>query len=87
MEERLKNQLKVDGAVMSVDGTDCVINELVLFIPMWFSQKFHGSSVRYEIGVPNVTDRIVWVNGPLPADKFPDLMIFKKDLFQKLPDG
>lgn len=72
---------------MSVEGTDCAINETVPFTPMWFSNKFHGPAVWYEIGVSNGTVRIECANGPFLAGKFPYLKVFEKDLLQKLRDG
>lgn len=72
---------------MSVDGTDCAINEPVPFIKMWFSNKFQGPALRYEAGVSNGTGRILWDNGPFPAGRFPDLKIFMKDILRKFPAG
>ena len=55
-----------------VDGTDFHIQEPALFNPKWYSHKFRGPGLRYEIGVCIKTGWIVWVNGPFPAGAWPD---------------
>ena len=49
---------------MTVDGTDVMIWEPTPFSKMWYSHKFHGAELRYEIGMCIQTGDIVWVNGP-----------------------
>ena len=43
----------------------------------FFSHKFKGSGVRYEIGVCILTGDIVWVIGPFPCGDWPDISIFR----------
>jgi hypothetical protein len=43
---------------ISVDGTDCPINEPWPFRPIWYSQKFNGPAVKYEVGVCIQTHRL-----------------------------
>ena len=71
--------------LVSVDGTDfqiqeqspfCQIQEQSPFWKGWYSHKFKGPGLRYEVGVCIATGDIVWVNGPYPAGKFSDLSIF-----------
>lgn len=69
---------------MSVDGTDFPINEPSPFWDGWFSYKFHGAGLRYEVAVCIATGDIVWVNGPYPPGRFPDMKIFKLHLKQML---
>jgi DDE superfamily endonuclease len=69
---------------MTVDGTDCMIQEPLPFSPKWYSHKFEGPGVRYEIGVGIQTGWIVWVNGPFPCGEWSDLKIAKDDLFKSL---
>lgn len=64
----------------SVDGTDCPINEQQPFNPKWYSHKFHGPGLRYEIGLSVETATIVWVNGPFECGSYPDNKIFKLDM-------
>ena len=68
---------------VSVDGTDCAVQEPSVFDPMWFSHKINGAGVRYEIGL-SVAGEIVWVNGPFPCGKYPDIKIFKNSMVQAL---
>ena len=58
--------------LVSVDGTDFMINEPSPFDPKWFSIKFKGPGVKYEIGLCIQTGEIVWVNGPFPCGRYPD---------------
>jgi hypothetical protein len=35
----------------SIDGTDCPIEEPQPFNQKYFSHKFHGAELKYEIGI------------------------------------
>ena len=61
----------------SVDGTDCRIREPVPFNKKWYSHKFNGPAVRYEVTVSTYTGYIVWINGPFAAGEWPDARIIK----------
>ena len=61
--------------LITVDGTDFRIQEPIPFNKKWFSKKFKGPGVRYEIGICIQTGWIVWVNGPFPCGAWPDLKI------------
>jgi len=63
--------------LISVDGTDCPIEEPKPFNRKWYSHKFKGPGLRYEIGVCIRTGYIVWINGPFPCGGWPDLRIFR----------
>lgn len=80
---RLENRFfGYDGAsncLISVDGTHCPINEPWPFEKKWYSHKFNGPAVSYEVAVCIKTGFIVWINGPFPAS-VNDAVIFKKDL-------
>ena len=78
---------------MTVDGTDYSINEpqlrpgrprprsrkgkLLPYNPKWYTKKYQGAGVRYEIGVCIQTGDIVWTNGPFPCGRWQDLKIFQ----------
>ena len=47
---------------------------------MWFSHKFKGPGLRYEVALSIRTGLIVWLNGPFPCGSFPDIKIFKNGL-------
>lgn len=69
---------------MTVDGTDFQINEPSQFDPMWYSHKYNGPAIRYELGVSIHTGWIVWTHGPFPAGDFTDLEIFRLGLKAEL---
>jgi hypothetical protein len=72
---------------VTVDGTDCRINEPKPFNPKWYSHKFKGPGVRYEVAVCIQTGWIVWVHGPFACGKFPDLRIARMGVFTQLAEG
>lgn len=63
-----------------VDGKHCPINEPSPFWTGWYSHKFNAAGLAYEIATAVTTGKIIWVNGPFPAGKFPDDKIFRRDL-------
>ena len=72
---------------MFVDGTDFRILEPILFYRKWFSHKFKGPGLRYEIGLSIKDGIIVWAHGPFPCGAWPDLRIFRADLKHRLKHG
>jgi hypothetical protein len=60
---------------VSVDGTDFRIWEPRPFNKKWYSSKFNGPGVRYEVGVCIQTGWIVWTNGPFPCGEWSDVKI------------
>ena len=69
---------------MSVDGTDFRIREPKPFSPKWYSEKFNGPSLRYEVGICLITGWIVWINGPFPCGEWPDIRISRDSLIYML---
>jgi hypothetical protein len=45
------------------------------FDPKWFSSKFNGPGIRYEVGVSIFSGHIIWVNGGVPCGEYPDLVL------------
>jgi len=77
----------IDGSNVSVDGTDCQIQEPSPFNAKWYSHKFKGPGLRYEVGVCISTGHIVWAHGPFPCGTYPDLRVFRLRMKGKLlPD-
>lgn len=72
------------GCLASVDGTDVRIREPQTFDPKWYSHKFHGPGVRYEIGISINTADIVWLSGPYPCGSYPDISIFNQGMVKGL---
>ena len=63
--------------MVSVDCTDIPIEEPTRFSSKWFSHKFNGPGLRYEIGLSLQLGHIVWVNGPYPCGAWSDIKIFR----------
>ena len=53
---------------------------------MWYSHKFNGPGLRYEVALAIRTGLIVWLNGPFPCGTFPDDKIFKGALVEMLDE-
>ena len=88
---KLENRFKGLGATtaqncfLSIDGTDCPIHEPWPFDGKWFSQKFNGPAVLYEVGICIQTGHICWVNGP-HIGSANDGAVFKETLAPLLAD-
>jgi DDE superfamily endonuclease len=73
----------------TVDGIHCRINE-----PRtdpgskWYSHKFHGPGVTYEVGISLVEGRILWISDSYPAGES-DINVFRKPggIMEKIPPG
>lgn len=61
-----------------MDGVDFPILEPIPFSSKWFSHKFRGSGLRYEIGLCIRTGHIVWANGGYPCGEFSDLKLARE---------
>ena len=72
---------------MSVDGTDFKIQQPQIFDKKWFSHKFKGPGLRYEVALNIQTGDIVWSHGPFPPGAHTDLAIFLQGLAHKLKPG
>ena len=60
---------------MVVDGTDFRIQEPIPFDKGWFTPKFKGVGLCYEVVTCIQTGWIVWINGPFPCGEWSDLKI------------
>ncbi len=49
--------------------------EPTVFDRKWYSHKFHGPGLRYEVGLCIRTGHIVWAYGGLPCGEWPDIRI------------
>lgn len=72
---------------MSVDGTDFRINNPSPFWKGWYSHKFNGEGVRYEVGLCIQTGDIVWIHGQYPCGKWSDIKKFRDGMKGKLGMG
>lgn len=61
---------------LEVDGVDFKIQEPWPYnkfkSKIWYSHKFNGPGLRYEVGVCIKTDHIVWTHDPFPTGKHSD---------------
>ena len=69
--------------LVSIDGVDFRIMEPSPFSPKWFSHKFRGPGIRYELAICIRTGDIVWTYGGFPCGEWPDLKL-ARDLFAVL---
>jgi len=53
----------------------------------WFSHKFNGPGLRYEVGLCIQTGDCVWIHGPFPCGTWPDLRIARDAIVDALDDG
>ena len=83
-ENRFKGD-KGNDCLVSCDGTDFKIPE---YGPTFSSHKFaKKSGLRYEVCICILTGDIVWIHGPFPCGKFPDITIFRKSLLSHLGEA
>ncbi|CAB9518774.1 hypothetical protein SEMRO_962_G225190.1 [Seminavis robusta] len=87
--------------LLSLDGTDYRINEpmddeefeyykdgkRLPFNPKWYTKKFNGPGVRYEIAICIQTGKICWAYGPFPCGKWSDSRIFQHNLQHQLGEN
>ena len=59
-----------------VDGTDFQIYEPKSPLKKWYSHKFNGAGLCYEVAINIQMGCIVWIHGPFPCGSFNDLTIF-----------
>ena len=74
-------------ALVSVDGTYFQIYQWMPFWKGWYSHKFKGPGVRYEVGLCIQTGKIIWIHGPFPCGRWPDLKIFRSAMKHQLSVG
>lgn len=91
LENRFKDDKGYD-CLMSVDGADFMIQEPWPYkkatSSKWYTNKFAGPGLRYEVGVSILGGDIVWVNGPYLPGKVNDHTLFKEmGLLEHLEEG
>ena len=57
------------------------------FSPKWFSHKFRGPGLRYEIALSIATGNIVWAHGGYPCGEWPDLRLARDAFIGRLAIG
>jgi hypothetical protein len=74
------NRLKSDKGhpcKITVDGTDFCIKGQKDEPTSWFSHKFRGPALCYEVAICIQTGEIVWTVSPFCAGRYPDITIFR----------
>ena len=89
-----ENQKRGDignDCLTSVDGVDCRIlgrkRPNGKINKAWYSHKFKGPGLRYEVAACILTSDIVWINGPYMPGDWNDLSIFQDGLMHQLDQG
>lgn len=85
-DKRFQGDLGND-CVLSVDGTDFRIQQPKIWSKGWFSHKFNGPGLRYEVGVSILNGDICWINGPYEPGDWPDIKIFRNSLMSHLDNN
>ncbi len=69
--------MKDNGSIclITMAATDFRTCKSYSFSPKWYSHKFKGPGLRYEVGVCIQTGWIVWIHGPIPPGHWPDVNI------------
>jgi hypothetical protein len=79
-----KRQWNLDSPCVSLDGTDCWIDEHRPFDSDYGSHKFKHAGLRYEIGLALGCSRIIWWNGGVPCGANPDLQLARSSFVHEL---
>lgn len=72
---------------VTVDDTDFCILEPSPFSSMWYSHKFKGPGLWYEVAISILGGDIVHINRPYACGIWPDIGIFCQLLINKLLPG
>ena len=70
-----------------MDGTDCKIQQPTPSSKKWYSHKFKSAGLWWEVVVCIKTGDIVWIYGPFPCGKWPDIKIYRRRLKHMLRPG
>jgi hypothetical protein len=87
---RLKNRFINENrsiCKLSVDATDFRIPEQKPFWTGWYSHKFKGPGLRYEVALSIQNGWICWIKGPFAPGPWPDVKIFRGWLKHRLQAG
>ena len=73
--------------ILSVDGVHFPILEPRRTpSARWYSHKFNGPGLSYELALSIYEDKLVWINGPFKASTS-DIFIFRQGLETIIPEG
>jgi hypothetical protein len=77
-QSRMVNAAVGQTCFVSLDATDCPIQEPTPFSPAWYSHKLNGPGMKYEVGLSINGANIVWVNGGVPCGSWSDLKLARE---------
>ena len=83
-------QILFKNKFKKANGSNCLLNidGVNLKVPYhgqaYFSNKFKGSRLHYEVGLAIQTGDICWIFGPFKCGEYTDLMIFQMGLKHEL---
>jgi hypothetical protein len=69
---------------LTLDCTDCKINEPFPFSTKWLSVKFRGPGMKYEVAIAIYSNNICWGNGPFHGSRN-ESRIFREGLGLEIP--
>ncbi|KAI8802024.1 hypothetical protein BJ742DRAFT_912951, partial [Cladochytrium replicatum] len=72
-ENRFNKAIDGSNVFVSLDGTDCKIQERAPFDRKWYSHNFNSPGLRYRVGLSIRPGNIVWVNSGVPCGEWPDI--------------
>ena len=76
------------GCYLSVDGTDCPINEPRRgthgIDPRYYSHKLNSAGLRYQLITAASDGAPLGLSGPYPAGRWPDLRIYRHSIKREL---
>lgn len=78
----VKNVLRrneIQKSFISVHETDAPIQEQSPFILHWYSYKFDGPCLGYDVGLSWAVNKVEWINGPFCPGKYNDLQMFRRN--------
>lgn len=84
---RYTDAVRGQSCFVSLDALDIKILEPTPFDARWFSHKFHGPGLKYEIGLNIRNGDIVWAFGGYPCGEFPDLCLAREAFVLALNDN
>lgn len=86
-EKRFDSSVVGQKCFCSIDGVDFKIFEPTPFNRRWYSHKFRGPGLRYEIALNIRTGNIVWKHGGYPCGDFPDLKLAREAYVHSVDSG
>lgn len=67
----------MDTGFITTDGVNFLIQEPSPFSAGWFSHKFKGAALLFEVASFICFKNVVWVDGPFMAGSFSNLKMFR----------